>query len=190
MLSDLCAEESEPLLRFDLAHANAALIEQQLIRREVDLGISTAPSTPGVASHLIGHQDNVVIVPQNHPWAHLESIPLSALDGQRFVAYSQDCVIRGYYDFILRSAHVEPDIFAESRVHGNILDMVSYGMGVSIVPRMKRLEERYDLLSLSIQDDIPPRAIYLLWAEGAALPQEVEEFRVRIIENTDLSRYL
>ena len=190
MLSDLCAEESEPLLRFDLAHASAALIEQQLIRREVDLGISTAPSTPGIASHLIGHQDNVVIVPQKHPWARLKSIPLSALDGQRFVAYSQDCVIRGYYDFILRSAHVEPDIFAESGVHGNILDMVSYGIGVSIVPRMKRLEERYDLTSLSIQDDIPPRAIYLLWAEGAALPQEVEEFRVRIIENTDLSRYL
>ena len=190
MLSDLCEEESEPLLRFDLVHSNAALIEQQLIRREVDLGISTAPSTPGIASHLIGHQDNVIIVPQKHPWARLKSISLSALNGQRFVAYSQDCVIRSYYDFILRSAHVEPDIFAESRAHSNILDMVSFGMGVSIVPRMKRLEDRYDLVSLPIQDDIPPRAIYLLWAEGAALPQEIEDFRLRIIENTDLSRYL
>lgn len=190
MISDLCSDEKEPLLRFDLAHTNAPVIEQQLIRREVDLGISTAPATPGIAAHLIGHQGNVVIVPQNHPWARLKSIPLSALDGQRFVAYSQDCVIRGYYDSILRAAHVEPDIFAESRVHGNILDMVSYGMGVALVPRMKRLEARYDLISLPIQDDIPPRAIYLLWAEEAVLPPEIEAFRCRIIESAGLSRYL
>lgn len=190
MIADLCAGEKEPLLRFDLAHSNASIIEQQLIRREADLGISTAPSTQGIAAHLIGHQDNVVIVPQDHPWTRFKTIPLSALDGQRFVAYSQDCVIRGYYDSFLKAAHVKPDIFAESSVHGNILDMVSYGLGVALVPRMKRLEVRHDLASLPVQDPIPPRAIYLLWAEDAALPPEIEEFRLRIMETPELSRYL
>ena len=75
-------------------------------------------------------------------------------------------------------------------MHSNILDMVAYGMGVAIVPRMKHLEERYDLVSLKIQDDIPPRAIYLLWAENAMLPLEVEQFRQRIVERSDWSKYL
>ena len=189
MIADLSAGD-EQMLRFELSHADASNIEQRLIRRETDLGISTAPVTEGIASRLLGYQDNVIVVPKDHPWAKRESVPLSALHEQRFIAYSQDCVIRSYYDSILKSVHVRPEIFAESSIHSNILDMVSYGMGVSIVPRMKGLEERYDLMPLTIQDDIPPRSIYLLWAEDAALQPEVEDFHRRILERDDLGQYL
>lgn len=189
LIADLCGSDQEASLRFDLAHYTAPIIEQQLIRRETDLGISTMPVNEGISFHLIGHQDNVMIVPKQHPWARLKSVPLSVLDGQPFIAYSQDCTIRGYYDSILESAGVHPDIFAEARFDSNILDMVSYNMGVAIVPRMKRLE-RYDLMAVPIQDKIPPRAICLLWAKDAALSPQVDNFRRRIIKSTDLSRYL
>ena len=55
---------------------------------------------------------------------------------------------------------------------------------------MKGLEERYDLVPLRIQDDIPPRSIYLLWAEDAVLPPGVEHFRQQIVEREDLGQYL
>ena len=190
MIADLSAGDEEQQLRFELSHADASNIEQRLIRRETDLGISTIPVTEVIASRLLGYQDNVIVVPKDHPWGKRGSVPLSVLHEQRFIAYSQDCVIRGYYDSILKSVHVRPEIFAESRIHSNILDMVSYGMGVSIVPRMKGLEERYDLVPLSIQDDIPPRSIYLLWAEDAVLPPGVEHFRQQIVEREDLGQYL
>mgnify|MGYP002282311982 CR=1 FL=1 len=190
LMADLCAGESEPPLRFELLPSNAPLIEQQLVRREADLGISTLPAGEGVSSHLIGYQDNVVIVPKTHPWAGRDAVSLADLHGQRFIAYNRECIIRGYYDAILDAAHVRPEIFAESRFHSNILDMVSFNMGIALVPRMKRLEERYDLVALPIQDSIPPRAIYLLWAKGAALPPAVEAFRQRLLESGDLTRYL
>ena len=189
LMADLCTEEEMPL-RFELLPSNAPVIEQQLIRREADLGISTLPAAGGISSHLIGYQDNVVIVPKQHPWAQRDSISLADLDGQRFIAYNRECIIRGYYDTILESAHVRPEIFAESRFHSNILDMVSFNMGVAIVPRMKRLDERYDLLALPIRDDIPPRAIYLLWATDAVLPPAVDTFRQRLLESGDLVQYL
>ena len=106
------------------------------------------------------------------------------------IAYSQDCVIRGYYDSIFRAAHVQPEIFAESRIHSNILDMVSYGMGVAIVPHMHWLTNREDVVSLTIQEDVPPRAIYLIWAEDAVFPPAVREFRDRIMEERNLEQYL
>lgn len=190
LMADLCAEREETPLRFELLPSNAPLIEQQLIRREADLGISTRPAAEGISSHLIGHQDNVVIVPKQHPWARLDSISLADLDGQRFIAYNRECIIREYYDAILDAARVRPEIFAESRFHSNILDMVSFNMGIALVPRMKRLEERYDLVALPIRDSIPPRAIYLLWAADAVLPPAVEEFRQRLLEGGDLARYL
>lgn len=189
MISNLWAGEREPLIRFDMSHSNAEAIERQLIQREADLGISTAPETEGIDSHLIGYQDNVVIVSKRHPWAALETVSLSDLTGQRFIAYSHDCMIRSYYDGILRSAHVQPEIFAESRFHGSIIDMVSYNMGAAIVPRMKRLQEQPEVRVLSIRDDIPPRGIYLLWARDAVLPPEMEDFRSRITERKDLFRY-
>ena len=55
---------------------------------------------------------------------------------------------------------------------------------------MQYLQERYDLLSLPIKDEIPPRAIYLLWAEDATLSQEVDLFRKKIITHPNLSMYI
>lgn len=189
LISDICSAYPDAQFRFDLAHYTAPIIEQQLIRREADLAISSSPKNQDISSHLIGYQDNVLIVPKQHPWANLEAVPLCALDGQPFIAYSQECVIRGYYDSILEAAHIKPEIFAEARFDSNILDMVSYNLGVALVPRMKRLE-RYDLMAVPIQDEIPPRAIYLLWAKNATLSPQIDNFRQHIIDSADLSRYL
>lgn len=188
LISDPSAENCR--LRFDLSHSNAHTIEQKLLRREIDLGVSTVPQTEGLSSHLIGYQGNVVIVPRKHPWARREVVSLAELDSQPFIIYNQDCVIRGYYDGILRAARVKPEIFAESGTHSNILDMVAYGMGVAIVPRMQQLEARHDLAVLPIRDDIPPRAIYLIWAEDAALVPEIEALRRRTVEQEDLFSYI
>lgn len=190
MISDLCSGEDDDAFRLELSYSDAASIEQKLIRREIDLGISTAPTTGGIASRLIGYQDNVIVVPKSHAWANRKSISLTALPGHRFISYNRDCVIRGYYDSILRSLHVHPAIFAESKMHSNILDMVAYGMGVALVPRMKWLEERHDLVMLEIQDDIPPRAIYLQWAEDAASTGDTYHILQQITEHPNLSRYL
>lgn len=189
LLSDRYAQD-EQRLRFDLSHSNATGIEQKLLRHEIDLGISTAPQAEGLRSKLIGYQDNVIAVPKGHPWARLDSICLNDLEGHRLIAYNQECVIRGYYESVFRTARVKPEIFAESSTHSNILDMVAYGMGVAIVPRMQQLEGRYDLVVLPIRDEVPPRPMYLLWAEDAVLPPEVERFRRSLTEHTDLSVYL
>ena len=82
------------------------------------------------------------------------------------------------------------EIFAESGTHSNILDMVAYGMGLALVPRMQQLKERHDLAALTIQDEIPPRAIYLVWAEDAAFGPEIEALRKKIVEQEDLFLYL
>ena len=189
LIQDISAGAPDLTLRFDLAHYTAPIIEQQLIRRETDLGISSAPLCNEISSHLIGYQESVVIVPKQHPWAQMDAIPLTALDGQPYITYSRDCTIRQYYDSILESAHVKPEIFAEARFDSNILDMVSYNMGVAIVPKMQRLE-RYDLHAVPIQNEIPQRAICLLWAKNAKLPPQVEAFRNKIIEKADISHYL
>lgn len=190
LISGEFTQDEEQHLRFDLSHSNANTIEQKLLRREIDLGLSTAPQLAGLASHLIGYQDNVVIVPKQHPWARRESVSLRELDRQQFIIYNQNCVIRSYYDSILRTANVRPEIFAESGTHSNILDMVAYGMGTAIVPRMQQLKNRHDLAALKIQDDIPPRAIYLLWVGDAASVPEVEALRKKIVEQKDLFLYL
>lgn len=184
LISNLSASEQDVPVRFDLAHYPALFIEQRLIRHEIDLGISTMPTCEGISAHIVGHQDNVVIVPKHHPWAEQESVPLSALNRKTFITYSHDCAIRRYYDSILESSHVYPDIFAEARYDSNVLDMVSNNIGVAIVPRMKRLEY-YDLSVVPIKDKIPPRAIYLLWSTHSSMSPQVDYFRQHIIACAD-----
>lgn len=173
---------NEPLFRFDLAHHLSSEIEKQIIRREVDLAISTAPKSSDIASYLIGYNDNVVIVSKSHPWAGRKSVKLSELTGQNYIAYSVECNIRGYYDDILGRSHSVPTVFAETKFHTSIMDMVGFNMGVSIVPHMHSLAERQDLAILSIEDPIPARPIYLLWLKGAQLPPEAEMLRNDMIE--------
>lgn len=189
LISDLYPENTSVPCQFDLANDTIPMIEQQLVRREIDLAISTAPTVGGISSHLIGYQDYAIIVPSNHPWTKLASVPLSALNGQRLITYSYDCFTRKYYDMILDSANVHPEIFAEALFDNNILDMVSFRLGVAILPKTKFLS-RPDLHVIPIQDKIPPRAVYLLWASDAVLSPEAEDCRQRIIQNANLSKYL
>lgn len=180
----------DQLLRFHLFHTNAETIERQLIHREVDLGVSTFPGEPDLGSHLLGYQDNVIIVSASHPWAERTEVSLSELSHQRFIAYTRSCMIRSYYDQVLQDLGVFPEIFAESQYHSNILDMVSFDMGISLVPRMKSLETRRDIRSLNIVNDIPPRSIYLVWNRKAEISAQCRRIRDRIIETPDIQKYL
>lgn len=190
MISDLCSDDDSNSFRLELSYSNAANIEQKLIRREIDLGISTMPATMGISSRLMGYQDNVVIVPHNHPWAKQETVSLSALKHHRFIAYNRECVIRDYYDSIFRSLHIQPEIFAESKTHSNILDMVAYGMGFAIVPRMRGLKDRQDLAVLEIQESIPARPIYLQWMNDSETNTELAPVLQKFIACPVLSLYL
>lgn len=189
LIAECYPQDAPAPCQFDMANQTIPMIEQQLIRREVDLALSTAPTVAGIESHLLGYQDYVIITSSAHPWAALDSVSLAELEGQRLITYSHDCFTRRYYDSILESAHVHPEIFAEAYFDNNILDMVSLRLGVAIVPKTKFLK-RPDLHELAIQEKIPPRAVYLLWTRDAVLSPEAEAFRQHILQCTDLSKYL
>lgn len=190
-ISTITGGEQNDHYRFELFSSNAAVIEQQLLRREMDLAFSTQPMADGIRCHLLGQQENVIVVSSKHPWAQKNSISLRELDGCRMIAYNRECIIRDFYDSILERANVHPEVFAESKLHSNILDMVSYNMGVALVPNMHRLEEMPDLKVLRVEDGIPPRPIYLLWAADTVLPAKIAEFRDKVAESSSaLIQYL
>lgn len=172
--------------KLSLLHENAAHIEEAIKNREADLAFSTRPSLDGIAYKLIGHQENVLVLSKKHPWADKEIISLEMLNDERFIAYTQDCLIRHFYDDILNRAGVVPNIVAESRLHSNILDLVSYNMGVAIMPHMQNLEDRTDLMSIPIKDEIDSREIYLLWGENAYFNDVVKSLYDYIMNYPDI----
>ena len=180
----------ETVPKFELTHGTAAILENAMINGDMDLAITTAPSIPGISSRLIGYQGSVLVLPRNHEWSGRESVALSELDDCKFIAYTKDCKIRDYYDNLLKNAGVVPNIAAESRVHGNILDMVGYGMGVALMPHMKNLSTRTDLISVEIENKIPPRAIYLAWPESEAFGENAAAFKTFVLNNAAMGHYL
>ena len=190
MMSDLCSDDCTVSLQLELSHSMAATIEQKLLRHEIDLAISTSPVSEGILSRLMGYQDNVIIAPRSHALANQGAVSLSVLHHQRFIAYNRECAIRSYYDAIFRSFQVQPEIFAESRTHSNILDMVSYGMGMAIVPRIHALTEHPELSVLEIREMIPPRSIHLLWADNPEPESKRASILKTFTECPDLSQYL
>jgi DNA-binding transcriptional LysR family regulator len=102
-----------------------------------DLALMNAPVDDGsIFLRPLFRQRLIALVPANHRLALREVISLSELAGERFIIcprYRQT----GFHELILRhlrTASIEPQIIAEVNNSLAITDLVSAGVGVSIVP--------------------------------------------------------
>lgn len=182
------ARENPP--KFQLTHSNAAELERALSYGEMDLAIMTCPKGSGIATRLIGYQRSVLVLPKDHPFCGRKSVSMAELNGMKFIAYTPDCNIREYYDEVLDKAGAYVNIAAESRIHESIVDMVGYGMGVALMPHMKSLDARKDVVSVEIEDKMSPRALYLAWPEAEPFGDMVADFRSYVLRNASMDDYL
>ena len=154
-----------------------------------NLGFTSLPDQDFLESHFLGSHRSVVIVSDRHPWAGRSSISLKELNGQNFVAYTQECRIRHLIDQLLKQYNVKPVIVSELLYDNLLFGMVNANFGIAIVPEPMGMQLR-NIHVLPIDKSEARRDIYMIWSRDNYLPEIAARFRDFIIsQDLTLDRF-
>lgn len=151
---------------------------------EVIVGLRPARSDK-LKSHALFTEDFCLAVSRDHPLAQRPSVPLAALQNEKFIFYKNPR--HGTRELTLqycRAAGFEPHIEFESEQAETIQNLVAVNLGIALLPQMI-LRDRKDLAQVSISGPAPSRTIAASWKPGRYLSIAVREF-LRSLE--DVSR--
>ena len=121
----------EVLFRENMPAMQMAMLE----RRELDAGVwrmATAP-TPGFTSLRLHESSFLVAMPEEHPLAMLEAIPLAALRNEYFVTMPSIHTDWTFLQRVCQSAGFLPMIIREVMEPQTVLAMVSMGIGLTLI---------------------------------------------------------
>ncbi len=156
-------------------------LREQLLAGKVDLVFATEIADPRVGSAPIGEQSFVLLVPKGHRFAQRESVELSELDGESYIAYSKDSQLRRQADQAFRRLGIHPRITAETAQDVMIYGLVAAGHGIAVTPQPLG-GAPYNVALVPIRD-VPSRKLYLMWNKESYISPAALYFRDFIIEH-------
>jgi LysR family hydrogen peroxide-inducible transcriptional activator len=104
---------------------------------EVDVAVIQLP-VPGkefLAEELI-QETLYAVVPDGHQLAHRKTIDLREFQEEPFILTKDELASPGAVLRLLKQAALQPDVIVEALSLATILEMVSSGLGVSVIPEM------------------------------------------------------
>jgi LysR family transcriptional regulator, transcriptional activator of the cysJI operon len=132
-----------PAVEVSVDYLRAAQVYQQVGEGTVDLGLVAFPTRRrGVSFQSYWKDKLVLICPPGHPLANRQSVPINALEGQRFISFAFDQPTRKAIDRIFRVHRVTIRRVMEFDNIETVKRAVEIEDGISIVPLTTIEKER------------------------------------------------
>ncbi len=144
---------------------------------QCDIGLSTLPiENPAVISQPVLHGRSVCIVPESHRLARKKKIVPRDLVEEEFISYRVDSNYRHKVDDVFAAAGVDRRLRIESRTTESICNLVSAGLGVSIIgPAFPGMRLQSGVVALPFEPAIHGD-LALLYLRQRKLPRIPESF--------------
>jgi DNA-binding transcriptional LysR family regulator len=126
-----------PAVTLRLRHGSATSLVQGTADGELDLAIVDLPLGPQanrVHAQALGTETLLLGVPADDPLAGRRRIRLAQLAERDFVEYRADSSIRARIDQVCRGAGLNRHVAAEVETIGHLVELISHGVGVSLLP--------------------------------------------------------
>ena len=129
-------------IEFELLLGDYTEIENWIAEGRVDCGFLILPAKPELESIFLEQDRLMVILPENHPLADLETFPLNGLLGEPFMLLEKGG--KSEISEIFTTHHLSPNIHFTTWDDYAIMSMVECGLGISILPELilKRIPYR------------------------------------------------
>lgn len=185
LVSRFFAQEQGPQNVFHFFPTTSHMIESSLLDGSVDLALTVAIDDARLRYHRVGEHNMTLIVPVSHPLASQDSVDLSALGDERFITYNYQTQIRTHVDNIFQRVGINPSIVCETTHDQIIYSSVAANFGIALVPEALGIHP-YNVKELQIENDIPPRDIFLCWKDVRYTSPAVKNFRSFIIKSGEV----
>jgi DNA-binding transcriptional LysR family regulator len=128
------AELPKTQVHIDYLHPDR--VYERVTDGTADLGLVSYPKkTPHLAAVSWREEEMVLVCSPKHPLASRLAVPMKELDGQPYVHFDKNLIVRRHVDRFLREQDVSVDVVAEFDSIENIKQAVSIGAGVAILPK-------------------------------------------------------
>ena len=140
-----------PGIDFRLSQAGGPQLLERIVSGRLDLAFLPACEAPaGVATRMITCEDLVVVCAHTHPLAGRQSIGLDALVDERFVDFAADHGTRALVDSGFHNAGLERHVAFEVGDLNTMLELVSRGLGIALVPETIAAARANDLAGIEL----------------------------------------
>ncbi|MFT4124810.1 MAG: LysR family transcriptional regulator [Gordonia sp. (in: high G+C Gram-positive bacteria)] len=123
-------------LRLKQAHGQSLIAD--LAAGVLDLAVVIPPPpqalADGVDRVLVGTQDIVVVLPDDHPLAAHAIVPIAALREETFIANPASYHLRRLTEEVCARAGFDPAVAIEITEFASIVELVGRGLGVALLP--------------------------------------------------------
>jgi DNA-binding transcriptional LysR family regulator len=113
---------------------------------------------------LIRKDKLVLAVPNNHPFANKNKLPLQAIDKQSLIERT-NCSLYGEVEECLKEKDIQPNIVFRAKGDDAAKALVASGIGISLVPNIEM--EYPNVKYIPIADVQFDRKIFLIWKKGS-----------------------
>ena len=136
-------QKDYPGVDFELLMGDYDEIERWTLEGRVDCGFLRLPADPALETISLARDDLVVILPEGHPLAALEKIPLAALCEDPFILLEKG--VNREVSQLFRRHGLTPKVRYTLWEDYAVMAMVESGMGISILHRLilKRTPYRF-----------------------------------------------
>ena len=133
----ICAFQRDyPNIDFEILMGDYPEIEQWILQGRADFGFLHLPTRPELAVTELARDELMVVLPEEHPLARLEKVPVAALAEQPFIlldkAGNRDREVMQVFE----QAGTAPRVRFTTLDDCAVMSMVEHGLGVSILPQL------------------------------------------------------
>lgn len=162
-----------PGIEFVLHQGDYTSIQEWIKTGAVDFGFVNPKAVSGIETTVLKEGAMLAVLPENHPLAELERVPLDALAREPFILLEEG----HYYEPLeaFRTVGIEPNIRYTIHDDYAIMTMVEAGLGVSILAELILHRTHYHITLRPTQPPIS-RTIAIGYKDKASLSMASKRF--------------
>ncbi|MED3728975.1 LysR family transcriptional regulator [Priestia filamentosa] len=174
-----------PKVYFQLHQNHSNWLQEKLKSGELDLCLlASFPIEPPVNWTPLWNEELFLFLPKGHRLAIRERVTIEDIAKEPFILMRAGYALRVTIDQIFEQANIRPNIVFEGEEAATIAGFVAAGLGVSILPDLKGLDQT-NLTKVRIVSPSFQRTVGLSWVEGKYLSPVAESFKQYIINHFD-----
>ncbi|MGE8658809.1 MAG: LysR family transcriptional regulator [Achromobacter sp.] len=159
-----------PHIEISLLEHGGHRLEERVMAGEIELAASLRPDSDNFDWQPVAREPLVALLPADHAHAGAAGVSLAQLRDSPFILFETGFALNRIIEQACRRAGFAPTIAARSGQIDFIVALVSAGLGVAFLPRVKAEEERHAGVTLApLRDAHTDWQMGLVWRRGGYL---------------------